>query len=209
MFPGIAATGGLLLMQVLSAVSNTHQITYPAGIQAGDLIVLFEGAINNPASIPTNVNITGYTQIQNTASNPARVKSSYRVADGSESGVITGLNGTGRDQKVMLVFRGSRPVVGWSIGGSATSGLTASNPTPQVVPAASESAPLVVLGFYWSTGAVNPRTMTPTKTGELQQQSTDDLWVAWDIQNAVTVNTTVDMDDEGSNVMHSCYFAAT
>jgi len=213
------------LTQVLSATSIATTITAPNDILAGDLIVLADLASGTTGA--TSVVPTNFTLIADRAvANSGRLVSSYKKADGTESGAsITGMAAGvfGRVAKAMYVFRGNIPVTTFTlldVGQDSGSG----NPAAQTVTASGGAPPLVVLGFYGTTSngsRVDPRTFTvggsPAKDAELQSVSDGsvldaDVWIAFKTYSVgqVPADAVVDMDDEGdANYMESCYIACS
>lgn len=200
------------------ASSTGSTITAPAGIAAGDLIILNDVASNN-AGNPTDVTPTGFTLIGTSLSNGLqRNNLSYKFADGTEgSSSITGMNGTNTNSKSMLVFNtaGAKSFV------LSTPNEVAStaNPSPQTVSASGGTPPLVVIGAYGSNpgGDVSPRTFTVSavdaKDGEINEDgatsgTTGQSWLAYKIYNSSPADVSVDMDDEGTNYLHSLYISA-
>ncbi len=195
------------LSQVASATSALETITVPAGVIAGDLLVLLDRAEDDATTVPTTVVPTGFTSIINTAhAQYTRSIMSYKIAVGTEaSSSITGMNGTAYESKAMYVFRGNNPITSVTAA-SAAGQFTESNPTAQVVTASAGAVPLVVLAGYsvFAANAVDPRTFSTTKDGEISNGT--DLYLAYKIYNSSPADTTVDMDDEGfENCLQSCY----
>lgn len=206
--PGAAATGVLsTLTQVLSATSTIATITFPSGIQAGDILVLLDYA--RAGSNPTLVTPSGFTIPSggNQGLNKTRLVFSYKLAVGGESGALTGMSGNLAMAKMMYVFRGNVPVNTLTLG-AFNNEATNGNPTPQVVAASGVQTPLVVLGCYASEATVvDPRSFTPAKDGEIS--AINESYLAYKIYNASPANVTVDMDDEaGPNYLFSTYIRA-
>jgi hypothetical protein len=209
-FPVLAAAANRLtsITQVGSSTSTAATITLPADIQAGDLIVLFDGGASE-FTAPTAVTPTGFTNRANNTSSALggfigiRGMISTKLAVGSEgSSSITGMNGDLDNTKAVYVFRGNVPaasLVSSTFNGQGTTG----NPTSQNVAASGGTAPLVVLGGYFSEGSVDPRTMSPAKDGEVSPATV--LYLAYKIYNSSPSDVSVDMDDEGGNVLQSGY----
>jgi len=151
----------------------------PGDILAGDLIVIVTDTSGPPS---------GYTQINTDGS---AQEMSAKIADGTEGGT----NPSGF--LLGLVFRGDVPIKTFAAA-SPNAQITSGNPTAQNVTASSGTPPLVVIGSYWSSGAVNPRTMSPAKDGEVGFIS-DLGWLAYKIYNSSPSDVSVDMDDEGNN----------
>lgn len=181
-------------------------ITAPDDIIAGDMLVMADftfGAYSPPAAVTP----AGWTNIINLAvGTKSRGMVHYKLANGSEaSSVITGMNGaTGFTSKVIATFRGNIPATLLTISGVVNSQATTGDPTAQNVAASGGLPPLVVLGFYMASAAVDPRTMSPAKDGEVAP-SDNGNWIAWKIYNTAPANVSVDMADEGENILGSTY----
>lgn len=206
MFPAAAMASKVPLValaQVDSATSSAETITVPAGVIAGDLLVLLDNA--QGATVPTTVIPSGFTSIGNiNDGGQARQILSYKIADGSEaSALLTGMNSTS-ETKALYVFRGNTRILSaspLSVNGQATTG----NPTAQTVTAGAGVVPLVVIGGYGANAAVSPRTMTPAKDGEINSSTV--MYLAYKIYNISPADVSVDMDDEGINYLQSCYIS--
>jgi hypothetical protein len=207
------------ITQFATATSaGSATITAPANILAGDLIVMIDSGSGGISGIaPTAVTPTGFTAISTSITTGAyRACFSYKLAVGTEGGTsITGMapSGGGGMAKIMMVFRGNKPATTLTVGSPAGQATTG-NPTAQNCTAGSGVAPLVVLGAYgaWAglSGLVNPRTFSTTKDAEQEithNAMTDDhdLWLAYKIYNSAPADSSIDMDDEGTNVLMSAY----
>jgi hypothetical protein len=196
------------IVQQASSTSTTSTITAPAGIIAGDLLVLMDSA-TSALSTPTSVIPAGFTQI--TQSNGTgggagqRQILSYKLADGSEAGAsITGMTGNFL-RKVLATFRGNVPATAVTPAGAAAQ-TTSGNPSAQIVPSGIGIGPLVVVAAYGAIQAIDPRSFTPSADGELFPAGTDDGYFKFKIYNSSPANVTVDMDDEGDvQSLTSCY----
>lgn len=193
------------ITQQSSATSTATTITAPAGINAGDLLVLLDYVIDI-FSTPTSVVPSGFTSISDVTSGKTRCILSYKKADGTEGSTsLTGMSsGSGTLYKTLVTFRGdvaATTITSNDPGGQATTG----NPTAQTVTASGGSPPLVVIGGYASSNNVSPRTMSPAKDGEVGNGT--NVYIAWKIYNSSPADVSVDMDDEGSAVhcLTSCY----
>lgn len=212
-FPGGAAAAGRLttITQVLSATSVATTITAPSGIQAGDLIVMYDYAFGI-YGVPGDVPPSGFTVISNlTDGSNNRAIAAYKLADGTEGGTsITGMTGSSPSAKAIYVFRGNiraKTATVGDVGATQTSG----NNAAQVVNVAAVLPPLIVLAFYGSNGSIDPRTFSPAKDGEIESFNDGtygdaECWIAFKIYNLSPADTTVDIDDEGDeNTLQSCY----
>ena len=196
--------GGLTIVKQAEATSTAETIDAPADIQAGDLLVLLDYAID--AAEPTTVIPTDFTSIVNTTnSSSTKQIASYKIADGSEaSATLTGMTGL-VIAKVLVVFRGSS-AISTITASTPNAEITTGNPAAQSVTASAGTVPLIVFGCYGATGAIDPRTFTPDKDGETASGTL--LYLAWRIDNATGQDTSIDMDDEGTNVLQSFYLEA-
>lgn len=168
------------------------------------------------SSTPAAVTPTGFTAaITSVNATGIRLCASYKLAVGTEGGTsVTGMAGNGgyAAVKVCYVFRGNVAATSVTLGDPGSQG-TNNDPSSQVVTVSGGVPPLVVLGFYTAqpggSGLVNPRTFSTTKDGEIEgiSDGTDDgdLWMAYKIYNSSPADTTIDMADEGSNCLGSCY----
>lgn len=195
---------GLTIAKQAEATSTAETIVAPADIQAGDLLVLLDFVTG--FGEPTTVVPTGFTSIVNTTdATSTKQIASYKIADGSEaSATLTGMTGLAI-AKVLVTFRGNAAIA--TIAASTPNAeITTGNPTVQSVTASAGTAPLIVFGCYGATGAIDPRTFTPDKDGETTSATL--LYLAWRIDNRAGEDTSIDMDDEGTNVLQSFYLEA-
>jgi len=125
-FPQIAATA-----TTSSAVSTSHNINLPSGIQAGDLLLV---GLTNKDSAGAPTFPAGWTQVWSLANDPGAANRClhvgyYRIADGSEGATIT------------VTFGGSVAVGAWAYritgahpaipeGATARNGTANDNPNP-------------------------------------------------------------------------------
>lgn len=125
--PSVPAVKSVALVGVVTNAGSAT-ISMPAGIQSGDLAVLFDLAQNTSTTQPTAVTPTGFTNESSNAAGATygvRSMSSYKVLTGSET-TITGMaTGTRDTLKVLVVFRGFNGS-GWTIA-SARSNLNSSD----------------------------------------------------------------------------------
>lgn len=204
----MGAAGQVLntLFEQATNTSTAENIVGPASIKSGDILVLLDRAINS-SGIPTSVVPSGFSSISDLSDTPTRRQIlSRKLADGTEaSSNLTGMNGTSTNNKVIYVFRGNVPVETINVA-SVNGESTDVNPTTQFVVPGS-IVPLLIIGAYGSTGAIDPRTFSPAKDSELNQNTL--LYLAYRIYNISPATTTIDMDDEGDgNILQSCYIDA-
>ena len=121
------------------------------------------------------------------------------------------MNGTSQNRKVLLVFRPNVPANSLSVGPTSVATISDINPVAQTIVATGGTAPLVVIGFYGSSGTIDPRTFTvggsAAKDGEVSESN--NLYAAYKIYNSAPADVVVDMDDEGTdNVVCGNWIAA-
>lgn len=211
--------GGRRIAFFASSTSSGANITAPANIIAGDIIVLADFA-DNGSGIPSKVIPTGFTEISSQGLTDSRGTLSYKLAAGTEgSSSITGQNGDFTNNKVMCVFRAyaSSLTLGGAIGT-----ISDGNPSGQTITASGGTAPLVVLGMYagyanGSSGVIDPRTFTISAVAAKDDErnfngaDNEDIWLAWKIVNSGTpADVVIDMDDEGiRNCLIGCYLSVS
>jgi len=185
---------GIPLAFVASAISVGETIDVPAGARAGDLAILADFAITPAASVvPTN-----WTQIGTTLGTTNRRITSRRVLTGGE-GTITGMVGATNTQKAMLVFR-KRPSGLWGAPTKHTEQSTTSAPTNQVITAT--PGPSILLAVYCGSGGASTRGFTPAQDAEVAVTGAR-LHVRYKIHRVANPETTITMNDDGSNILSS------
>jgi hypothetical protein len=209
---------GALVAQVTTVSNHTEvtstgsTITIPATVQAGDLLLLWDVAVagTTPSEVVpgTFTRITANTLNVQGGGSGVRGVASYRIAvSGDESDVVTGMNGSGSNQKVLVVFRGDNPITAVNISGTVGSEGTTGNPASQNAAASGGQVPLIVVGCYGSTGAISPRTFSPAETEEITASIR--CYLKYKLYDSAPSDTSVDMDDEGANILASFYIEAS
>jgi len=200
------AASPIELTYVGSANSTTASITIPAGAQQGDIGILCDFGRQLSGS-PTLVTPSGWTVIDTLGSGAPLVRTSYRILGSSPGGsTVTGMDANFADAKTMLVFRPSRPITSVGLAGLNGEYAPSSNPSPQVVAAASGAPGLVVIGVYCASAAVSPRSFSPTEDGEVVSGTTN--YMKYKIYNSSPADVTVDMDNEAAyNFLQSFYMS--
>lgn len=206
--PGFIGRLALTLSKVGEFTSNAISVTI-SGVNAGDLIVFMDCARNNVGA-PAAVVPSGYTQSVNFLED-SRMCVSYKIAAGGETS-IAGMNGGVENRKAAYVFRGSSAIKSVSVSTPTTQGTTG-NPNAQTVAASGGQPPLVIIGCYHTnTGAtISTRTFTVSgsaaKDGEITP--TNNTYLAYKIDNSSPLDASIDMNDEGDNMLASFYVACT
>jgi hypothetical protein len=141
----------------------------------------------------------------------SRGMTSFKICDGSETGNITGMSGAVLNRKALVTFRATAAAV-VALGADGENGAVATgNPSAITINASSGVPPLLVVGYYRSSGAIDPRTFTaggsPAKDGEISFHS-NTMYVAWKVYLENPADVVIDMDDEGDfNLVQGFYVA--
>jgi hypothetical protein len=148
------------------AGSSGPTITIPASAQTGDMAILYDMALSNSGTAPTSVVPSGWTSVStltgsNANGNGIRSIVSRRILTAGQAGsVVTGMNGSERDRKIMFVIRTAMPIlgvtaVGWvsRLGGGTPSSiaLSSSGGTPNMVVVAFAASENDVPSFSFGT----------------------------------------------------------
>jgi hypothetical protein len=200
-------------------VTLTTSVTYPSGIVAGDLILLYLICADiNSATPPTITPPAGFTSIGTGTSfsidnlNADTSSAYYRLATGTETGAITWSKSAGDyPRSIITVFRPSKtisiitPTAFTSQGvPNGTGGVT--NPSNQTIPMA--AGPLIMFAKYDNDGggSISISGFTPTEDGNVTA-STDSI-LKYKIYNYTSAATTVSHSSGGSgtdNILSSFY----
>jgi hypothetical protein len=200
--PYVAAAAGVTSLAFHDdAYSATHEITVPT-LQAGDMMVVSDYAFNasgRPALV-TPSGFTNWVDLED-VSGFGRLAVSYKIAVGDET-TLTCMNGTFFDTKILAIFRPDVPI-STIMASTATSEATNGNPSAQNIVATSGTLPLVAIGVYLNGGlsSVDPRTMSPAATAELNSGATTAHYMKYQLQNVSLADVSIDMDDEGGDNM--------
>lgn len=215
-FPGqaIQFEGGFVrppnsLAYVDEATSTTSSVTGPAGIVAGDLLILYDRAINSSGT-PTSATPSGFVADADldevSADSLGRAIISTKIADGSEaSASLSGMSGTNNQLKILYVFRPKLPITTITVV-DPFADFQNGDPADQTVSAAGQAHPLVVLGAYAGQTAA-ARTFSPAQDGSTTVSFSE---ARWKIYNRAPADVTVGMSDEGvRNTLMSAAFVVS
>ena len=188
-----------------SSTDNTTTITAPSGILAGDIIIFSNYVANyTSGTVPS-----GFTNLVLTEITAVDHRTSYKIADGTESGTtITGM--TGSDFAcVLAVFRLSQtPTVST---GTWNSEGTDADPASQTV-VSPTTKPVIVFYAAGSRDSIPSfSSQTPTLDGTISAGPTgNSLLVGYAIYTFGAPSYTADVADTGNrNTFHSGYLALT
>jgi hypothetical protein len=211
------ATGVTLTFVGASYISGSTTIAMPAGTAAGDIVFVIDrlagtGSLTNFRT-PLTSNGLSFTEHQTTSGGfstgflgcriSSRVLSSVNF-----SGTITNLidnTGSTTHRAMAVAFRPSSAITSTTYterGGQ----YTTANPSAQTVTVSSQPAAALAMAIYTSTGTVSPRTSSITMD-ELVQSGVTTFYAKYKLyaDGESRTNFTVDMDDEGTNLLQSFY----
>lgn len=189
-----------------SAGSTLSTIAWPASIANGDVAVLMDYATGS-VGVPAAVTPTGFTTPANGSQTVLFVRGiiSYRYCDGTETGNITGMNGSASNDKVLEVFRSAAPSPRIASIASATFNgtVTASDPGSQSVLASGQAVPLIVIGAACSNAATAAFTTASPAFDGTVLNSDSDVILGYKLYDASPADHTIDMADLGTNGLFS------
>ena len=200
---------GSIITKVAEATSSINTIVVPSSVGVGQLIVLFERAVNTSGT-PTTVTPSGFTSANIASLTTNKIQLSYKLSDGSEAGAtLTGMNGTNTNRKILLVFGYANCKRFNSVTlNQATGQITDGTPTNQVKTFEGAVNPsIVILGARGDGGKVAQ--MSPLEDGELTEGGATTL-MKYKIYQGDPQTTTISLGDGGAfNSLQSCYFTVT
>jgi hypothetical protein len=185
-----------------STESTTSQITTPV-CEPGDILILVDHARNSGVPAPTSVKPADFDYIAQITASLSQQDVSIKIAEvGDSERLLTGMDGSTSDNKLVLAFRPSVPVSFLAEGlvqttiGSAPDAVT-------TLAGDNGAAPLLVLGFYYGSNAVTGLSMTPAEDGEVVGARAA---VKWKKYLTSPANVTIDKADDGfSNTLQALY----
>lgn len=145
-------------VQSFTYVGNTNvdaaTASLPAGTSTGDLAIFIDTALNNSNPYPTAVNPSGWTTILS-VQGPVRSRAitSYRVIQAGDTSV-SGMTGTSRSRKMLMVFRPDVPISTVSFGSVRTLADTTGSGTTTLT-IASAPKPMIALASYYTNGSTS------------------------------------------------------
>jgi hypothetical protein len=189
----------------------------PTGAQAGDIVFVIDRltAQGNAASLRTPfISNSGnpFTEHQTTSAGSVTTymgcRISSRVLTAGALGTISNLinNATsGNHRTIAVLFRPSTAIT--SVTYTSTGGQsTVNNPSVQTVSVSSQPQAAMAMAVYTAQTAIDPRTSSITME-ELNASGVTAFYVKYKLYTAGEARTdfTVDMDDEGTNLLQSFY----
>lgn len=146
LMPAFIPSGRLTGVDLFAtATSTASTIVVPSGVQRGDLLILIDAPTfttgstgTSPASFTTlySVAFTGWFN---------GVQASAKIANGNEAGgIVSGMNGTVSNSKLMYVFRGDRLINSFT-GLNSVGSMTNGSSSVQTVSVTSVSSPCLAI----------------------------------------------------------------
>lgn len=200
---------GSIITKVAEATSSLSTIVVPSSVGVGQLIVLFQRAVNTSGT-PATVTPSGFTSANVATLTTNKIQLSYKLSDGSEGGTtLSGMNGTSTNRKILLVFGYANCKRFNSVTLNQAEGqITDGTPTNQVKTFSGVISPsIVVLGARGD--GVQIAQMSPLEDGELTEGGITTL-MKYKIYQGNPQTTTLSLADGGTfNSLQSCYFTVT
>lgn len=194
--------------------SGATSSSLPAAAQVGDIVFVIDtlrgtGSLSNFRTPIANGG-QSFTEHQTTSGGTASafigVRISSKVLASGEIGTITNLidnADTTLHNTDVVVFRPTSPIT--SVSYTQTGGqYTTSNPSVQTVSVASQPKTALAMAIYMSSGSVSPRTSSITMVERNAAATFYTKYKLYTFDESRT-NFTVDMDDEGTNLLQSFY----
>lgn len=234
MLLGTSTSGGAASQSLSFVTANTANgavarlvLTHPAGVQVGDLCVLFQASWDNDSDF-VDTAPTGFTMINTypylyTTTTYLAHAVSYNVLASTASVTLPLGNGDVQAYDgqtfIAMYFRPSVTITSVAADNSITLQNTGGNPAKQTVPAAGNTAPLIVFGHAKCLGLSGTNTATFDMANstpfdgfaERDHQSATfggsilENNVAYKIYNTSPLNHDVDMADLSTNSLLSFY----
>lgn len=189
------------------ATAFAASITCPAGVIAGDVIVLLQ-FFDDSGSLPANAVPSGFTTISTlTNSVTRRCTLSYKKAVGGEaSSSLTGITGTGNSQYALYYFRPNTAPTTVTVVSNNSQYINTGAPTNQTIASSAHTPPLIAVAG-WVGAAATTRTFTvggsDAKDGETSELSNRLVYLAEKVYNSGPADITVGMNDTGANYLVS------
>ena len=192
-------------LEFISSDIGSANVDIPL-VEDGDLAILFTAA--HGLSI-AKVWPADFTEVkEDSDTDDSRMVSGYKLLSASDSNAnLVGMNDT-TDKMAIMIFRPSKPISSievFSVNGEAT----ISDPSAQTIDMSLAPAYQSILAVTFMSGT---STLAPSTSPVMTELSVDSTGSAfYTIFNIPTtpVNITVDMPDEGDNVMQSWALAIT
>lgn len=210
--PGMAAGGGPVGFSLISSEyieTLSTPVSFPTGIQAGDLLIGFAASLKQSA-FRTASGFTSWRFVSSAVLGSFAI--CHKVATGSESGSTGGFltqtvdgdpYGSGSSSReACWCFRGlnSWPAASGDLYDSRYD-LTASNPSSKTAATVGSTKPTLALGFYSATSEITSETFTgATEDGTSDLLGSRNVILKWKLFGVADTlaDITIDMGDHGT-----------
>lgn len=193
--------------------SVTSTVGLPSGALAGDVLFLFDYAVNATATVPSAALPSGFVEVHSISGTVGgrgyRVTISYIVYDGVAT-TFTGMSATNM-RKILADARADLPIASVSIFSVNAGALTDSAPSPLVIEGDSAPVPCIIFAGFGAltAGSISNAAITPgfdSGTGYSNGSVAADLrWVEYVIDDDPPEDNTASMDDSGNaNAIIGC-----
>jgi hypothetical protein len=212
----VAASDVTLTFVAATYANGSTTIAMPTGAQAGDIVFVIDrltglgniASFRTPLTSVSNSFTAHQTNNAGSASTFMGCRISSRVLVSGELGTITNLINnvtTAAHRTIAVLFRPSTAIT--SVTYTSTGGQsTVNNPSVQTVSVSSQPQAAMAMAVYTAQTAIDPRTSSITME-ELNASGVTAFYVKYKLYTAGEARTdfTVDMDDEGTNLLQSFY----
>lgn len=200
LIPFLIGSSGLQLAVVGHTLnSSTANFTYPSGIQAGDIAITIDSAVDTtdyPAAVtPSGFNSKMNSIIADTFGKYNRIVVATRKFTGTVSGTVSGMSHTFSTRKTMLVLRPNWDI---TIGSSAERShkTDTGNVSDINISASAFSEPYITLGFKHTDNSGNITSSLSTDY-EISASSTAGSLFKWFLNSGEKQNISYDIGDDG------------
>jgi hypothetical protein len=214
-FVPVAEPGFLSFVEATYANGGTT-IAMPTGAQAGDIVFVIDrlaatGSLSNfrtPLSSAGNSFTAHQTNSGGSSTTFMGCRISSRVLLSGELGTITNLISTTTataHRAMAVLFRPASAITSTTY--TSTGGqYTTVNPSVQTVTVSSEPSAALAMAIYTSTGTISPITSSITME-QLADSGVTTFYAKYKLyaDGESRTDFTVDMDDEGTNLLQSFY----
>lgn len=194
-----------LELEFFDAVSQngTTNLTWPSGVQAGDLAIGL--AYRAPLPSVQDIGFDGFVDLYRSGSgaNTGIMALQAYICSGAESGAITGSNlTTSTSTKAVAIFRGSRPIQSFSLAGYDYYFANGA-PSATAVYSGTGRTPILNIGGFASENSSSGRASDPEQS---TATSTSRVLLRYTIHTSIPETQSVSMNDVGNNNLATACF---
>lgn len=197
---------------VASATVNGTTPTIPATAQAGDFCVALDYAHDADGTAPVLVTPSGWTNVADNAisqgSDSPRAAIWYRILAGGDANPVfmAGAGGGGsRTRKILIVFRPDATIA-TVVPSTPTGQATTGDPASQTIAMSGKTVPVIGVAHYCAQNNPATRTWTGGSPTEINNSAQFGKYLVY---NSSPADATIDMPDNGVNVLQGIYFEFT